>query len=170
MTTGTTNAFDLAKDLLAGVAAELLADGMTASAIPDRRYVTFGTPVAECSALVVSLERVYQGAVGGSETPHVLRKDVARVAAFGVWLFRCLSAVPQGEGYEVDVAPSVTALEADAALVMTDTYLLHRAVGKARDSGLFRSYALAAQVGAAVPLEPQGGIGGVQVTVTTELS
>jgi hypothetical protein len=165
VSSGPGNLADLAESLLAALVAAYATDGVDP---PERQYTTVGTPVGECSALVVAWEQLAD-ASALEEKARPASLAARNGALLTAWAFRCLSAIPDGEGAQLLEAPSVAELTADARVAMTDAYVMRRGALRAALAGTIGGPGLGVQVGSAVPAEPQGGVGGVQLPILVDV-
>jgi hypothetical protein len=167
VSSGPSNLRDLANDLLLALAVYYGEQGVE---LPETQYLNGkGTaPVAMCDSLVVGWSRVFFGAPGGlsMEGRDVRLQQLSRQADLNVWVFRCVSTF--GDGPNVPFDPSAEA--ADALTVMTDAYLLPKAIMAAKFSGSLGDYCTGLSVGDCRPIEPNGGIAGTVIDLTVELS
>lgn len=166
MSTGPTNLYDLAHALLGAVEDSFRDDGV---GLPEHREVTGVDVVGECEKLVVAFDRLFIGIPGFAETPQPVTKALTRVASFVVVLFRCVTTL-EGEGQQILESPAVEDLDADAKVIMTDAYVLHRGIARAHFAGKFRDYCENISLGPATPVPTQGGIGGTTLVIAAELS
>lgn len=128
--------------------------------LPGWQYTTVGTPAVDGEQFVVYLQRIFAG------TPGLERQDPQlcaeqRVAELVVELTRCV-AVASDDGEP----PSAATLAADGAVLITDAWLLRRAV-EAMSSPGGDGYNMS--VLESRPLEPAGGLAGSVVVVQVEL-
>lgn len=166
MSTGVTTLHDLAGQLLQAVAIYFGEQGVQP---PTTQYVNGKgvTPIAICDTMVVGWSQVYWGTPGFGEQQLPIRQQQMRSADLQVWIFRCVSTLVDGAGgLSLDLAAEV----ADAETIMTDAYLLPKAVRMAHAEGTFADYCSGLSIGRCIPVEPLGGIAGVQMDVFVELS
>lgn len=109
-----TKIYDLASSVLASVASRMTAAG---DPPPDRRYVHAGEVAFDCEELVVSATVLDHAFPGESPQMHVCAPP--RHVVFEVWLIRC-APVQDDHGNP----PSVAELDAAAAQVLTDMWVL----------------------------------------------
>lgn len=162
-----TDLVGFAHALLDAVGAAFDAAGLGLS---KRRYVTTGQPTAECEALAVSWSSIGFRVPGFAPAPVPVRLDNVRSAELTVWAFRCQEGTASGTGRRVAAAPSVDKLNGDGDRAMTDGLTMHRAVVAARRAGTFGDFARGMAVGDVTPLQPEGGICGVWMSVVVQLS
>lgn len=163
MSTGPTNLYDLAQSLLSAVAAQFALDVV---APPARQYVTVDPPTADCDALVIAYSRLYMGVAGSAENMQSANRAQTRLADLAVYVMRCGVPTATGTGTAALQAPSVAKYDAYGQTVLTDAYVLHRGVWRARMGGTFGDYLTGLVIGPAVPMPPEGGISGVRMLVT----
>ncbi|MGH9093843.1 MAG: hypothetical protein ACRDXE_01645 [Acidimicrobiales bacterium] len=168
MSTGPRNLYDLATTVRDAIVAGYATDGVAA---PPITYICGPRePSAMCDALVVGWARVFHGTPGPARPPAIVRGTmVARSTELIVWVFRCLTDVLQGDGMGKTVFDPVKA-DADAAAIMTDAYVVHRGLVRAHAAGELRDYTQGLSIGDAQPLAAEGGIAGIELRLTMELS
>lgn len=166
MTTGPTNLYDFATATLAAVVAAFAADAVT---LPARHYLYPGTPIAECDALVVAYTQLFMGIGGQGQPVQPTSRGQSRVAQLDIFIYRCGVPGPKGTGLANAQGPAVTDLNAYAQTLMTDAYVLHRGVWRARYGGTFQDWLTGLMIGPASPLPAQGGIGGTTMTIQAAL-
>ena len=81
----------LGRDILAGVVAGYKQRGLT---LPDRQYLTLGTPVNDCEQLVVSWQQAYLG-TPGDEASLPQRCEAVKTAVFTVQICRKMPVVSE---------------------------------------------------------------------------
>lgn len=166
MSTGPTNLWDLCVALR-----NAIEEGYEfySVALPDRREIVATDVVGECEKLSIEFDRLFVGIAGFAETPVPVNEALTRVTTLNVYLFRCIW-MPQGEGLQVAESPSVAELDAESEVILTDAYTLHRVVTRAHFNGDFGGFCSGLSLGPVLPIKAQSGIGGCQMTLTTELS
>ena len=118
-----TNSFVVAfmEKVLQTVVDEFAAAGV---ALPDRRYITFGLPAADCAQVTVALQQLYLGTPGlpateptpcSAPTTAVLRIEVLRPVP-----------IPSGS----DLSPPIAAMEASAEQEILDAEIMLQSVSK----------------------------------------
>lgn len=107
--------YTTATTILAGVVEGYGARGID---LPDRRYVTLGTPANDCEQVVVAWQQVYLG-TPGDEASEPQRCDAPRSAVFTVQLCRTMPVVNDAGN-----APSAAAIQAASKTLMTDARVL----------------------------------------------
>jgi hypothetical protein len=166
MSTGVANLYGLAGSLLQAVNVYFGEQGVPT---PTTQYVNGKgvTPIAICDTMVVGWSQVYWGTPGYGEQQLPVKQQQMRSADLQVWIFRCVATLVDGAaGLTLDLAAEI----ADAETIMTDAYLLPKAVKVAHGDGTFEDYCSGLSIGRCVPIEPLGGIAGVQMDVFVELS
>lgn len=151
---------DLASAILAAVEEEFATENV---GLPDRRYIHSGLVALDCEQLVVAFERFHPGLPGLEDGGNVLC-SWTRTPVFSVWLIRCVP-VQTDSGR----APSVADLESAAAAGMQDATIVLDGVLAGWKNGDFGD----CQSLRIDPLEtvgPEGGLGGVVVRISTELT
>lgn len=168
MSTGPTNLYDLAAELLAAIVVGYGQQGIESPAVA---YVNGAgaTPLGICETLVVGWTRVNYGVAGGPnfDALPVRQQLRSRTADLSVWMFRCMT--PIGSGQEAGQLNTAD-LEADAKRIMTDAYLLPKVIAAAHEAGSFGDYCSGLSIQACLPIEPLGGVSGTMVDLTAELS
>lgn len=169
VSTGPDNLYQLATALLVacqGIYLEQQVDP------PSAAYVYApGEPTAVCDQLVVSFGSIYHGRPAQPIQPMQAGLTMPRTADLFVWVFRCLTDTLQGQGLELtDPAPVPARANYDAQVIMTDAYILHRGIIAAHFAGTFKSFADGLAVNEAAPIQAAGGIGGMRIAVSAELS
>lgn len=148
--TAVTHIFDIAKEILNEVVALYAAEGL---ALPARRAVTEGEFAWDCESVLFRLARTFPG------TPNAPDLDPcvsARTAEYHLSIIRCASS-PDEEG----VPPKPTIIESFSLPILTDAWFLPRAL---RMSPLFTPCD-EFYVGELVVVGPEGGFGGVDLTI-----
>ena len=123
--------------------------------LPDRRFITVGSPVYDCEELVVVFQSLEKGLPGGGGEPA--NCDMPSTASFEVHLVRCFP-VPMSS----PVPPSPISLTSNADGLMIDSWLMLGAIDELnRDpfTGL-GGMVYSVSVG-----EPSGGLVGVVASV-----
>lgn len=94
--------------------------------LPDRQYVTIGTPASDCDQLVVAVERTF----GNEGNPAVERiipigsgVPWLRAMVVAIQILRCVDVVTEVGGQPVFPQPATMQAEADAILTDADTVL-----------------------------------------------
>ncbi len=137
--------------------------------LPDRREIVGTDVVGECEKLTVEWDRIFIGQAGFAETPQPVNEGMSRVTNINLWLFRCIW-VPEGEAMELLMSPPPSTVEAEAKMILTDAYTLHRVVTRAHFNGDFQGFCSALSLGPVNRIKADGGIGGTTMTLTAELS
>ena len=129
--------------------------------LPERRYVSEGNTSWDCEQLTVRFVRSTPGLPGaGRVDPMGQRCAQPRSAEYEVQLIRCAAAI---EGKQT--APTPAAIEANAAVVLTDAWLLPIAIALAASAGEIAGGCQNIVVGALTARGPEGGFVGNQLTV-----
>ncbi len=166
MSSGPTNLYDLCVALRQAIVDGFAADGV---ALPDRREIVGVNVVGECEKLTIEWDRIFVGIAGAAETPQPVTRALTRVTTINVYLFRCIWT-PEGEAMEVLESPPTGVLDAEAKLIMTDAYELHRAITRGHFNGDFEGFCSGLSLGPALKIPTAGGIGGTTMALTAELS
>ena len=171
MSTGPTNLFDLATDVLDAALTAWPSAGLVA---PSVAYVYGGaSPVAMCDSVVVTYTRIFHGMPARADAPYPSKAMAApRSVTLCVWCFRCLTDTLYGEGVQVSDSATVSVVNAtaDASTLMTDAYILPRAIVAAHAAGqIGHDYAGVLGIGDVVPLAASGGVGGCRFELSLEL-
>lgn len=144
---------DLASDLLFAAETALECHGLP---VPDRSFVTVGTPPFDCDLLAVHLQSAGFGTDGGTPANRCVRRPRL---IFAVTLVRCWPV----DGAEFDPGRAEEAAQGAYA----DVWAIMRHFAAA-PLDLFGAVDTCSQVdlGAVVRYEPQGGVIGWQFPVT----
>ena len=105
----------LGRDILAGVVAGYKQRGLT---LPDRQYLTLGTPVNDCEQLVVSWQQAYLG-TPGDEASLPQRCEAVKTAVFTVQICRKMPVVS-----ESGKSPSAEDIQENSEVALIDAYAL----------------------------------------------
>lgn len=177
MATGATTLYDLMVNVLGVVAAGYAEFPEVEPPTNQYVYATGPVPPAICSSLIVAGLTVFLGVAG--QTPVSDRQvdaTGARATGLRVYCYRCITAgfAPGASGPEV-ANYDIVGVQADAQVIASDLYIIHRALWKARwniDGPLYPSNGGPGgySVGVGVPMEAEGEIGGCYVPLTLELS
>lgn len=162
-------AYNLAKAVLGQTSAYFTQLGVTP---PANAYVYAkgNMPVAICDTLVVTWTSNSWGYAGGPDqaaTPVV--QLIGRVIEFSVWVFRCIHEVT-GQGQQLLQAYSPVEEDIDAQVILTDAWVLPKALKLAHDAGLFGDYAQGMTIGKCLPIEAEGGVAGCVLDLVFEMS
>lgn len=167
MSSGPTNLYDTAAALLGAVVTAFANAGVS---IPSEQYVTAVLPVAMCDTVAVTWDNIQSGWPGQQQAPGPMTPASTYFCVLSVWIFRCLSAVPEGTGQQAGVAPTVAQFQADALQIMTDAFTLYRGLRIAKYQGWYKDFTQAIELGPCIPVAADGGMSGVSMTVTLELT
>lgn len=171
MSTGPTNLYDLAHQLLAAVEAGFVNADVPA---PTLSYVCGNNvPVAIADSLAVSWVRIFHGTPGQPDKPYPAKTlFVPRSCTLAVWCFRPLYDVLTGEGQTLILSTENTAqMEADAQTIMTDGYIIPKAIVVAHSAGLLGVDSGApVAMGDVIPLAASGGVGGCRAEIHYDLT
>ena len=154
----------LASDILTALVAELVADGIS---VPARRYVHAGEVAWDCEQFVVSLKAMRPTMPGGAEVLPTGPGGcvVLRSAVFEVSLIRC-APVP----FEDGTPPNLAALNTWGLGRNDDALSLMRGVARAHNAGSFGEVCSQVRIEEVNSLGPDGGFGGVAVTIAVQLT
>jgi hypothetical protein len=125
--------------------------------LPERRFLTVGTPVHDCEELVVVFSSLSKGLPGQEDTSQ--RCDASVSVTFQIHLVRCFP-LPGGRG---NLAPSAESLSTNADGLMQDAWLLVKAASELVDNP-FVSFG--GMVNSVQAEEPQGGFSAVVGSLT----
>jgi hypothetical protein len=166
VSTGNTNAADLALALLAAVQ-NAFATASPPVPLPDRQFAT-GTTIAEdCEQLVVAFDSIFTGTPGQAATPQFIRPSSTRVATFTVQINRLIPSL-EGVG-QGTMAPSAADIQASGIDLMTDAFLMHRGLMTAANARAFGD-PKGVSLGPVTPTPAAGEIGGMTMIVTIDLT
>lgn len=155
--------FNAAQALLDAVVAHY---ATVAVDLPERQYVTDGTPAWDCEQLTVQMERTFNGL---PDQPTVAPLDclLVRTAIFVIELVRCIPVVEDELGNAV--VPAADEISASARRILGDQALIVNAVVGAQRAG-----ELAGCRGLTIVdwenAEPQGGLGGGRQRIYWQLT
>lgn len=105
-------------------------------ALPERQYITVGTPASDCEQLVVAVQRTF----GNEGNPAVERiipigsgVPWLRAMVIDVQILRCVEVVdaPGGE----PVVPSADTIQAEAGAILTDADAVLQCLIQAQNAG-----------------------------------
>ena len=164
-----TKLFDLATLVLEACEQALTDAGLV---VPPLAYLFGGaTPVGACEQLAVGWGWIGQGVPSMVVAPAPDKGQATpRRCSIPVWCFRELQCALAGEGVELQTFDT-TAAQADAQVIMSDAYTLHKGLVVARNAGMFGSATGSAIViDDFVPLANSGQLGGCRGGVIIELS
>lgn len=117
----------LGRDILAGVVDGYGARGIS---LPDRQYLTVGTPVNDCEQLVVAWQQSYLG-TPGDEAALPQRCDSARTAVFSVQICRSMPVVN-----DAGKAPKAEDIQKRSEAILIDAQVLFEIVSYIDPFGL----------------------------------
>jgi len=157
--------YDLARKVLDEVVARFATAGV---ALPARRYVANGEvardPNAEedCSAVSVGFPRAFIGSPGIPRFEAITCAPI-RTADLLIEITRCVP-VPDDHGNP----PSATEIDDSAKQILTDGYVLFAAILAAKSDGSMAPLCDKIAMGDLVLIGPEGGIGGVTITIAVQ--
>lgn len=122
--------YQLGQDLLAAVV-DYFADESVD--LPERRYVTIGTPALDCEQVTVSVPQLFSGLPGASYVGPVQHGTTSSIE-FAVSVVRC--ALTQDDNGN---PPTVEDLQAEAQAFLADADTLRAAMFIANKNGVFGS-------------------------------
>lgn len=143
--------YTLAAALLAAVI-DYFADQSPAIGLPERRYVTIGTPAIDCEQVTVAVPSLFTGLPGNAYVGPLV-PGVTSAVEFGVSIMRC---VPTGESGN---PPRPADIETKTEELLTDAKILREAVFAAKRDGTFGS-CNDVVIAECVAIGPEGGFGG----------
>ena len=154
----------LATDILTALVAELTADGIT---VPDRRYVHAGEVAWDCEQFVVSLKAMRPTMTGGADVLPTGPGGcvVLRSAVFELSLIHCAP-----EPFQDGSRPTSVALNTWGIGRCDDALSLMRGVVRAHNAGSFGEVCSQVRIEEVNSLGPDGGYGGVAVTIAVQLT
>jgi len=125
--------------------------------VPDRRYIAYGSVVADCEQLTVQLAQLYPG-LPGADPSQVARCDGPRTAVLIAQLFRKapVSSGPRGQG-----PPTADEITASTIRTVRDVWLMLDSAGAIDGAGW--NTGVIAEVS---PIDTSGGYIGVSMTLT----
>jgi len=125
--------------------------------VPVRRYIAYGSVVADCEQLTVQLAQLYPG-LPGADPSQVARCNGPRTAVLIVQLFRCapVASGPRGQG-----APTSEAISESTLRTVRDVWLMLDSAGAIDAAGW--NTGVIAEVS---PIDMSGGYIGVSMTLT----
>lgn len=124
----------------------------------DRSYVAAGAVAADCDQLTVQVIRVF-GGFPGNEGPQTQTPCAApRTVELSFKLYRCVPTMS-----EKGAPPSPAELEASAAGLLADLWVMIQGIRVAIADGFGCTSCKGARFGTITPLGPQGGLGGWDV-------
>lgn len=154
--------FDAAQALLDTVVAHYVTAGV---ALPDRQFVSDGTPAWDCEQVVVYVERTFSGTLENENT-RPLNCLVVRSAQMVVEIARC---TPVFASEYDDSPPAADAIQAVSRQVLADSMHMTNAIVAAHQAG-----ELGGCKGLALveweSLGPQGGLVGGRQRVRWQLT
>ena len=158
----------LGQTLLDEAASLLLAAGRE---VPDRQYVANGPPpdVAwDCRQLTVALVRLFSGTPGLERTGRVAGGfgPCATIwsAEYLIELVRCVAGLDdQGD------SPDATVIDAEAATLLTDLYVLQQGLADAAAAGELGARCDDVAIGNVTLVGPEGGMAAVRVPIQVQL-
>lgn len=135
-------------------------------ALPERRYVSDGTPAYDCEQVAVQVARTMGilGNVAAEQAMQVLGPMVQRAAEVVVHVIRCAPVVDDDGS-----APSTDEVEASARGVLADAVMVPDALLAAYKAGLLGACSGVA-LGGWAGYGPEGGLVGGLVTVRLDLA
>lgn len=159
-----------AQQLLARVAADLTARGID---VPTRRFITTGEIVhdfagSECSeAFIVTWNGTFQGIVSqetGNLSDAPILCAMPLTAQFTIALLRCVPVV-KASGQ----APTAADLQTSGVALMLDAMTLPVSVVDLQGKGELVDRADLLGISAVQPIGPEGGVGGVALSLVVTL-
>jgi len=120
--------------------------------VPDRQYITVGTPVADCEQLTVSLVQLYNGLPGAQQSSPT-RCDGPLTAVLSVQLLRSTPTV-DSKGRP----PTAATLQVAGETLVTDAWALLLSACRCDEYGL-------GYIADVAPVEPQGGYAGATMNL-----
>ena len=137
----------LGRDILCAVQDGYSVEGIT---LPERQYLTLGTPANDCEQLVVSWQQSYLG-VPGDEASAPQNCDAPRSAVFVVQLSRAMPVVnDRGR------SPAAAVIQESSEALLVDAHVLTNIVADIDPFGL--GVIVTTEV-----VEVSGGLGCIQV-------
>ncbi len=118
--------------------------------LPERRYLTLGTPANDCEQVVVSWQQAYLG-LPGDEASTPQQCDQVKTAVFSVQLCRSMPVVSDS-----GKSPAAATIQTASEQLLIDAYVLMDAVAH------YDPYGLGVIVTTDV-VEVSGGLGCIQV-------
>lgn len=154
----------LADSILTAVNTVFAAAGVT---LPARQYVHTGAVAWDCEQVTVSLGRLFTGLPQG-ETPGAETTICGepRALDFSIWIIRC---VPKVGAPDARSWPSPTDLTAAAHVTMNDTITLFYGLRNAYSANTFLVPCEAASFGPIQMVGPDGGFGGIVMSLGVQL-
>lgn len=159
--------YDLAAATLTAIVGYYDEHAQGEQVLPDRQYVTDGTPAWDADQVTVQAVRTFAVDGSGVEVGLLpLGPMVRRGAEFSVQVVRC---IPTIEG-DMDAAgaPKVEDIEGSARVILTDAEMMADAIVAAYHEGALPGCGGVFFAGWA-NLEPEGGLGGGVITVRMTL-
>jgi len=132
-------------------------------------YVATGDVAFENPVLTVRVSDVRVGTPGIPQTVAVPAPDVAHLLAVVDIEVLCLRAVPTADN-EDGSTPEPAAIEAAALAVLTDKWVLWRALGLAGSSPYLANPVRRYSIRGATSVGPQGGVAGTEFGITLQLT
>lgn len=144
--------YTLAGDLLAAVEGYFAAEAPAVD-LPDRRYVTTGSPAFDCEQVTVTIPQLFTG-LPGSAYVGPLVPGVTSAVELQVSVIRCVPTMDDGGN-----PPDTTDLETSAQELLIDADLLRAAMFEAKKDGVFDT-CNDVVIAETIAYGPEGGFGG----------
>lgn len=124
-----------------------------AISLPERSYVTIGTPAIDCEQVVVSVPQFFTGLPGAAYVGPLV-PGVTSAVEFAVSIIRCVANMDERGN-----PPTVAAMQADAQALLADADRLRAAMFIAKKNGVFED-CNDLVIAETVAIGPEGGFGG----------